>query len=514
MLVGIVAPLIGGLSVVIYRAIYPIEAITNTITVANNDQVIVEEQNTGITHIDRSSVVTVKDVAATDGYALTATLSNNMPGVIVTIYSASSSNCTSVLVCTLSANPTIILTDDSNGAATADGQTTTFNVSIAVPSMTAVGNYAVDIAYEELPNMPLPFIVYPSEGQRFDAGTRSLDIIVDTELGGICYYGTNPNPMTQMEMTGGNNHSQNITGLADGSAYTYYVRCRAVGQAGYSEDAEVTFYVERGIARDGDNIQSVTADNCPIDETAIYDTRDNHYYLIKKMADGKCWMLTNLAYGGTGADDGKDYVDNLGNSKSGLIHYTSGKGSSGWTISTTSVAYYTDPNADTGVTQAGGTRCPSVSYATTVDEAKDYTRCGYLYNWFAATAGTGTADMTSGEAAASICPVGWRLPTGGNSGEFAWLNAKMNNPNASSPSISAGTGYYENWLSYGAWRGVFSGSFYPSTGLLSQGVNGLYWSSTASYSSVYILHLNPGGATVNITDVKYIGKTIRCVAGS
>ena len=41
---------------------------------------------------------------------------------------------------------------------------------------------------------------------------------------------------------------------------------------------------------------------------------------------------------------------------------------------------------------------------------------GYYYNWYAATAGTGTCSMSSGNATASICPKGWRLPTGGSSG--------------------------------------------------------------------------------------------------
>ena len=45
-------------------------------------------------------------------------------------------------------------------------------------------------------------------------------------------------------------------------------------------------------------IQAVTSSNCPTTRTMVVDARDNHTYWIQKLADGRCWMLTNLAYVG------------------------------------------------------------------------------------------------------------------------------------------------------------------------------------------------------------------------
>lgn len=47
---------------------------------------------------------------------------------------------------------------------------------------------------------------------------------------------------------------------------------------------------------------------------------------------------------------------------------------------------------------------------------------GGFYNWYIATAGTGTRSMSSGNTPQSpFEPKGWRLPTGGNGSEFIAL---------------------------------------------------------------------------------------------
>jgi uncharacterized protein (TIGR02145 family) len=134
---------------------------------------------------------------------------------------------------------------------------------------------------------------------------------------------------------------------------------------------------------------------------------------------------------------------------------------------------------------------------------------GYLYNWYAATAGTGTANLVSAEATSSICPKGWRLPTGGSSGDFALLNGKMNGE--AGASTSSDSTHAANWQSSGAWRGVLSGNY--SSGLSNQGGLGYYWSSTASplasgayylaFGSSYVFPANGGN--------KYGGFAVRCV---
>jgi uncharacterized protein (TIGR02145 family) len=244
-------------------------------------------------------------------------------------------------------------------------------------------------------------------------------------------------------------------------------------------------------------IQAVNTANCLVVATAFMDIRDGHYYAVQKLADGKCWMLNNLAYGGN--------IDNNGVEFGTMNHYTSGNGTSGWTSSATSIAYYTDPYADStanggGVTQYSGTKC-AVSYRTTATSIS-YTECGFLYNWYAATAGTGTAGMSSGNATASICPVGWRLPTGGGSGDFSALYTAL----GSNRNNLVGTS--------SAWRGVYSGNFYPASGLAYQGGDGDYWSSTV-YSAAYARALYFGSSVVSPGDSngnKYNGSAVRCVA--
>ena len=49
---------------------------------------------------------------------------------------------------------------------------------------------------------------------------------------------------------------------------------------------------------------------------------------------------------------------------------------------------------------------------------------GNYYNWYAATAGSGTSAMTSGNAPSSICPSGWQLPV--NTGARSFTNLLTN----------------------------------------------------------------------------------------
>jgi uncharacterized protein (TIGR02145 family) len=114
------------------------------------------------------------------------------------------------------------------------------------------------------------------------------------------------------------------------------------------------------------------------------------------------------------------------------------------------------------------------------DTGSGTTNYGYLYNWPAATAGATrtTNPAGSGNATNSICPANWRLPTGDNAGELAWLNAKMNNPSATAPSTSGDSGYYQNWQNSGPFRGSFSGRWYFFS-FSEQGGAGRLWSASA-----------------------------------
>ena len=117
------------------------------------------------------------------------------------------------------------------------------------------------------------------------------------------------------------------------------------------------------------------------------------------------------------------------------------------------------------------------------DSGSGATNYGYLYNWPAATAGATTTGVTSGSAPHSICPAGWRLPTGGvyesGQGEFAELDR-----------LFGGAGNYQNsgpsetkWGYDGPFKGVFAG--YARYSIMSSGNYGSLWSSTTSNMSTY-----------------------------
>ena len=191
----------------------------------------------------------------------------------------------------------------------------------------------------------------------------------------------------------------------------------------------------------------------------LTDTRDNNTYTVSKLADGKCWMTQNLRIINktiTPADS--DVISN-------------------YTIPASSISGF-----DSGAYEASNVYLDSD---------------GGLYKWYTATAGTGTYYMSN--TTVSICPKGWRLPTGGNSGEFQTL--------------------YNNYPSSSALRSdpvnlTLSGNVYNSSHF-DQGSNGRYWSSTArSSDGVYAhdLYLNASTVYPTYYDGKNLGSSVRCIA--
>ena len=124
---------------------------------------------------------------------------------------------------------------------------------------------------------------------------------------------------------------------------------------------------------------------------------------------------------------------------------------------------------------------------------------GNFYQWNAATAGTGGADVVGRDAEDSICPKGWKLPTSNNSnpGSFGGLVGSLN-----STTITQAP-YY------------FNPSGYVNSGLLGYaGLAGYYRSSTAgsSTSNAYYLSFNSGGVNPSFNFNRYYGQSVRCLA--
>ena len=226
-------------------------------------------------------------------------------------------------------------------------------------------------------------------------------------------------------------------------------------------------------------MQSMTSAYCSTmtvydgnNEEAIINLTDNRgdiprTYQVAKLADNKCWMLSNLKLGSI-------------------------SGSTTLTPADTDIATdFTLPQVvATGTADYDN---PGVYGPVPNDTGTGATNYGYLYNWSAATAGESRAshDETAGDAPYSICPKNWRLPTSNftydeildevtsTSGDFSDLDKAF-----------GGNGMYADngepniakWQSDGPFKGVLAGFWWEGFG--NQGGLGVLWSSSA----------NPGGA--------------------
>lgn len=223
------------------------------------------------------------------------------------------------------------------------------------------------------------------------------------------------------------------------------------------------------------------------------------------MEDNKWWMIDNLKLaGGTTLSASNTNLDNT----TDAAFITAWKSLSAQsTVTSTTAPTWRDATDNINTYTNCQPGVPGVS-------SDSLTGCGYLYNWFAATAGRGIGSISTGDVAASICPVGWHLPSAGTGGatttnEFAVLNGAMSG-NAS-PVITNNTTTRPKWKSNGPFQGVYAG-YWDGTSR-NQGGNGYYWSSSAySANSARILgfyhnRVNPGSG--NYT--KWYGLSVRCV---
>lgn len=208
-------------------------------------------------------------------------------------------------------------------------------------------------------------------------------------------------------------------------------------------------------------------------------------YEVAKLADGKCWMLTNLKLGSTSSSITLTPADSNVASNFTLPQ-----------LATSGAADYDNPGAYGPV--PGDTGSGSTNY-------------GYLYNFSAATAGETRTTLTTGNAQYSICPANWRLPTGRSpSSDFGQLDMAFD-----------GTGNYADsgqvnitkWQPTGPFRGSLSGYWYDGFG--GQGGVGYLWSASANPgASGYAFYAGFGPSSVRPGDGvgnRSSGVGVRCL---
>ncbi len=262
------------------------------------------------------------------------------------------------------------------------------------------------------------------------------------------------------------------------------------------------------------------------DAYPLKDSRDGNTYNIRKFGDGKCWMAENLKLKLTTAGLSKDDTDlNQGADWNQSSPNTVVKPTNTLTALNTTEGKK-DFSSDKGnyavQSYQGNGTSPEVSAGATM-----------YYSWNAATAGTGGITDTTGnyvpkgsQAPSSICPKGWKLPTGGITGNTEFYN--LFNPIKNSGGVSI----YENGIlktSGGTnWKSPAADSLkvvqdapynFKPTGKVYYGSpdgtdSGYWWSSTGGdVNYAYILFVassHVGPATTYTPNCS--GIPIRCIA--
>ena len=268
------------------------------------------------------------------------------------------------------------------------------------------------------------------------------------------------------------------------------------------------------IWQEDNSMQSFTTARCSAmsngDTITLTDSRDDQAYTIGKLADGKCWLLDNLALDLTKSTVLNGMNENNTNASNTTLGYlkngggtTSDKYATAKVSNWTSSYSYSAPlvsMADKDKTAPTGTSSdPKQSLATSGNW-----KYGGYYNYCAASAGSycygnGTSAGTSSDnATEDICPKGWRMPTG-NSGEYQTLYSNTN---------------YNTYDKYReAIRLPLSGYFYGGSARI-QGSRGYWWSSTRYNNLImYRLFADTSSITPAYNLDRYNGFSVRCVLG-
>ncbi len=156
------------------------------------------------------------------------------------------------------------------------------------------------------------------------------------------------------------------------------------------------------------------------DILALKDVRDNNVYSVAKLGDGHCWMVENLRLIPSASNINST---NTNSPTADFLTAASTSSSLDTLCNTDNRAcvdhvYFNANNIDRSGNLPASYSANAAGYS--------WYSYGVMYNWYTASAGNGNLEMGSGNVAGDFCPTGWRLPTGGNNGEFATLNTAIN----------------------------------------------------------------------------------------
>ena len=276
----------------------------------------------------------------------------------------------------------------------------------------------------------------------------------------------------------------------------------------------ITLYAmwwQKTIANSG-YLQEVKA--CPSSLTTgqvytIKDSRDEEQYSVAKLADNKCWLLDNLRLDPTSVS--LDTLKGKTNaSDTTLTYYKNGGGSGAYPASgvsniwdSTSQNSYVLPYIETSYKN---------SVASTV-YGSGSGKIGIFYNYCAASAGSYCYESDSSvdlagtlyDIGEDICPTGWHIPTGSDSGEFQALHT----------AYSSNATQFRNALST-----PLSGYYLAAYSVIEGGSKGVFWSSTY-YIAADMYRLLVGSSYAYPSESgshmqfmsRMLGLSVRCVFG-
>ena len=241
----------------------------------------------------------------------------------------------------------------------------------------------------------------------------------------------------------------------------------------------------------------------------VIDTRDNTIYHIGKLADGKCWLLDNLALDLTnsailnGLSSTNTNID-PNNETTILTSLKNGNRSAGGQYATGGLTNWTSSYSYSVpmVNMASKDVVPQGDDPIATTVLAGNWKVGGYYNYCAASAGSYCYDhgTGSGDATEDICPKGWHIPTGGSSGEYLALYNNIS---------------YHTYTGYRSVLRLPLSGFFRNGGQGGQGGYSYFWSATYfSSDHMYDLDLDtntvhPGGG-----DYRDYGNSVRCVLGS
>ena len=237
---------------------------------------------------------------------------------------------------------------------------------------------------------------------------------------------------------------------------------------------------------------------CTTTPMTVVDKRDNKEYTIAKLADGNCWLLENLRLDISDPSVQAKLTSATTNATDETLNYLKNGGGSGQYPANGVIA-----KTASGGSWADDYANPYIAtqYENTIQPASGSSpagKIGIYYNFCAASAGSYcyAINASSGDASQDICPSGWRMPTGGTSGEYQALY----------------TAYSSNVTNFqSALSTPLSGVFYSGTAG-NQGTYGGFWSPTR-YSDNSMFSLYVGSSSVNPQRNlnRSYGFSVRCI---